>query len=100
MYNGFEVVELSGELDVVEVIKVVEAAVYDIPDKVDEVEERVRDEEPTVDVEEVEFNEELPSTYILNPFGPPQIWLEFPAQVIEQRPSVVKVDVLANALPQ
>jgi hypothetical protein len=42
----------------------------------------------------------LENWYKLNPFGPPQIWLELPAQVNEQRPSVATTAPGMIVLPQ
>jgi hypothetical protein len=46
---------------------------------------------------DAEFPEYL---YNDSPYGPPQVWALFPAQVMKQRPSVVDALPLMSALPQ
>lgn len=63
-------------------------------------------EEPTIveELEELTVDEELAGSltfwYMFKPEGPPQIWVELPAQGILHRPSDVDTDPAWIALPQ
>ena len=59
----------------------------------------VADVDDVLDVDE-ETTDELPTLYIVKPFGPPHVKLEFPAQIILQRPSVTGELPEPSALPQ